>query len=121
MNNIKKLARLKRAKRAREQIKRLGIETGVVRLCIHRTPRHIYAQLIAPVEGRILAAASSLELRKEPKVPGKLETAQKVGQLLAQRAQEAGVMHTACDRAGFKYHGRVAALVSAAREHGLQV
>ncbi len=120
MNN-KKADRLRRATRTRMHIKRLGVEQGVVRLAIHRTPRHIYAQLIAPVGGQILAMASSLELRGQPKEPGKMEVAAKVGTLLAERAKQAGVEKTACDRSGFKYHGRIAALVNAARENGLSV
>ncbi len=121
MNNSKKEARLKRAQRSRAQIKRLGIEKGVVRLSIHRTPNHIYGQLIAPEGGKVLAMASSLELKQEPKEPGKLELAKKVGTLLAQRAEKAGIGQVACDRSGFKYHGRIAAFINAARESGLQV
>ena len=118
----KKLIRIRRAMRTRERIKRLGAEQGVVRLCIHRTPRHIYAQLIAPVDGKVLAMASSLEFRSETaEVSGKLAPAQRVGTLLAKRASEAGVGKVACDRSGFQYHGRIAALVDAARENGLQV
>ncbi len=120
--NIKKVSRLRRAKRTREQIKRLGVEKSVVRMTIHRTPRHIYAQLISAMGGNVLAMASSLELRTESKGDnGKVGVAQKVGALLAKRAGEAGVGPVACDRSGFKYHGRVAALVEAARENGLQV
>lgn len=118
----KKTVRLRRAMRTRERIKRMGAEQGVVRLCIHRTPRHIYAQLISPQGGKVLAMASSLELRSEASSEsGKVGVAQRVGSLLAKRAGDAGVQKVACDRAGFQYHGRIAALVDAARENGLQV
>src|SRR5262249_5541282 len=92
------------------------------RLSVHRSSRHIYAQLIDDAQGRTLAAASSLE--KDMK--GKLKTgadkaaAAEVGKLLAQRAVGAGVSEVVFDRGGFKYHGRVKALADGAREGGLK-
>jgi len=119
--NIKKQVRLKRSKRSRYLIKRLGAETGIARLSIMRSSCHIYAQVIAPVGGAVLASASTLELRTEVSSDGKIGKARQVGRMVAARAKEAGVTRVACDRSGFKYHGRVAALVEAAREAGIQV
>ena len=99
----KKVSRLRRAKRTRLKIR----ELGEVRLCVHRTPRHIYAQVISVAGDQVLASASTV-------------AAVKVGQLIAQRAKEAGIERVAFDRSGFKYHGRVKALADAARENGLE-
>lgn len=121
--HIKQKQRQRRAKRALMRIKRLGIEKGTHRLKIHRTPKHIYAQIIAPQGGSILAQASSLDadIRGEKFEGGKKAIAQMVGKLIAERAKAAGVKSAAFDKAGFKYHGRVAALADAARESGLDV
>lgn len=91
------------------------------RLCVHRTPRHIYAQLIAPTGAEVLACASSLEsgIKQNAGSTGNVETATKVGRLIAERAKAKGITRVAFDRAGFKYHGRVKALADAAREGGL--
>lgn len=113
----KKSARLRRAQRGRFTIKRLEI----ARLCVHRTPRHIYAQLIAPGGATVIAAASTLdeEFKKIGKLSGNVEAAKEVGKLIAERALKAGFKKIAFDRSGFKYHGRVKALADAAREGGL--
>lgn len=97
-------------------------ELGVHRLCIHRTPRHIYAQVIAPGGGQTLASASSLdaEVRKEVAAGGNVAAAKVVGRLVAERARSAGVESVAFDRSGFRYHGRIKALADAAREAGLR-
>ncbi|GIX31549.1 MAG: 50S ribosomal protein L18 [Porticoccaceae bacterium] len=112
----KKQARLRRARRARMKIR----ELGAVRLTVHRTPRHIYAQVISPDGGRVLAAASTLDKALRSGPTGNVEAARKVGQLVAERALAAGVRKVAFDRSGFKYHGRVKALADAAREAGLE-
>ena len=116
----KKTARLRRGLRTRYKIR----ELGVCRLCIHRTPRHIYAQIIIPAEmgDRTLAAASTLEptLRQALKSTGDVAAAKVVGQAIAEKAKAAGIIEVAFDRSGFKYHGRVAALATAARDAGLQ-
>lgn len=114
----KKEARLRRARRARFRIRQLGMH----RLCIHRTPRHIYAQVIAPTGDVVLAAASTVEVdvRSGVAYTGNSGAAQTVGRLIAERARAAGVEKVAFDRAGFRYHGRVQALAEAAREAGLQ-
>lgn len=113
----KKVSRQRRARRTRAKIR----ELGGYRLCVHRTPRHIYAQLIAP-EGGVLASASTLQknLVAALESTGNVEAAKVVGQAIAERAKEAGVSAVSFDRSGFKYHGRVRALADAAREHGLQ-
>jgi large subunit ribosomal protein L18 len=112
----KKQSRLRRARRARSKIRELGAN----RLCINRTPRHIYAQVISPDGDQVLASASTLDksLREGP--TGNVDAAKSVGTLVAERAKEAGITEVAFDRSGFKYHGRVKALADAAREAGLQ-
>jgi large subunit ribosomal protein L18 len=87
---------------------------------VHRTPRHIYAQLIEPGGGRVLASASTLGLRGEVKNTGNMEAAKAVGRQVAEKAAEAGVKSVAFDRSGFRYHGRIKALADAAREAGLK-
>jgi large subunit ribosomal protein L18 len=122
--SIKRNSRHRRATRTREKIKRYGRETGIARLCVNRSARHIYVQIIAPDSGNILASASSLEkgMRDESFAQmNKTDLAKHVGKLIAARAKEAGVGAVASDRSGYKYHGRVAALVEAAREDGLPV
>ncbi len=114
----KKLARSRRAKRARCKIRELGAH----RLCVNRTPRHIYAQIIAPDGAHVLAAASTLEsgLRAGLTGTGNIAAASAVGRAIAEKAKSAGITQVAFDRSGFKYHGRVKALADAAREGGLE-
>jgi large subunit ribosomal protein L18 len=114
----KKQTRLRRARRARARIKTLGAN----RLCVHRTPRHIYAQVISPDGDRVLASASTLDgdVRKDVEKTGGAAAAAVVGKMVAERARAAGITRVAFDRSGFKYHGRVKALADAARESGLE-
>lgn len=122
--NKKIASRYRRSRRTREHIKRLGAETGIARLSVNRSLRHIYVQVIAPEGGKILAHANSLEKAVRDAAnheDSKTDVAKKVGQLLAQRAKEAGVEAVACDRSGFMYHGRIAALIESVRENGLVV
>ncbi len=114
----KKTSRLRRGRRTRMKIRQLDVH----RLCVHRTPRHIYAQLIAPSGAQVLAAASTVEatVRQSVKSTGNIEAAKRVGQAIAEKAKAVGIERVAFDRSGFKYHGRVKALAEAAREHGLQ-
>jgi large subunit ribosomal protein L18 len=109
--NEKKEARLRRAKRTRAKISELRVN----RLCVFRSPRHIYAQIISP-DNKILASASSLGDDKS----GNVASAAKIGKLIAERAKTAGVTKVAFDRSGYGYHGRVKALAEAAREGGLE-
>ncbi|HLB42300.1 MAG TPA: 50S ribosomal protein L18 [Gammaproteobacteria bacterium] len=113
----KRLARLRRAKRTRMRIRVLGVK----RLNVHKTPQHIYAQITSSDGAQTFVTASTLdkELRKKLKSTSNVEAAEKVGQLLAKRALEAGVKAVAFDRSGFAYHGRVKALAEAVRETGL--
>lgn len=113
----KKSSRLRRARRARAKIR----ELGVARLTIHRTPRHIYAQVIG-ADGNVVAAANTLQkdLSADLKATGNADAATAVGKAVAERAIAAGISSVAFDRSGFKFHGRVKALAEAAREAGLQ-
>ena len=89
---------------------------------MHRTPRHIYAQLTDASGAKVLAAASTLQeaVREGLKSTGNVEAAKAVGRAIAERAKAAGVTKVAFDRSGFQYHGRVKALAEAAREAGLE-
>ena len=113
----KKVSRLKRARRGRAKIR----ELKVMRLSIHRTPRHIYAQVF-DAESHVVAAASTVQkdVAEGLKGTGNVEAAKAVGKAIAERAKAKGVTQVAFDRSGFKYHGRVKALADAAREHGLE-
>jgi large subunit ribosomal protein L18 len=90
------------------------------RLSVHRTPRHIYAQVIAPAGDKVIASASTLDSDLRKGATGNISAATAVGQLVAKRAKEAGIDKVAFDRGGYKYHGRVKALAEAARETGLE-
>ena len=114
--NVKKQARLRRAKRTRARISELGVE----RLCVYRTPRHIYAQVTTADGSRVLATASTLEKEQKTSATGNVEAATRIGALIAERAKTAGVSKVAFDRSGYNYHGRVKALADAAREGGLE-
>ena len=114
----KKSARMRRSRKARSKIR----ELGAMRLCVYRTPRHIYAQVISPAGSEVLASASTLDksVRTDVKSTGNVDAAGAVGKLIAERAKEKGINAVAFDRSGFKYHGRVKALADAAREAGLE-
>jgi large subunit ribosomal protein L18 len=118
MKISKKDRRVRRAIKARAHIRQLG----VARLTIHRTPRHIYAQVFDTTGGKVLAAASTVqeEVGKDLKGTGNVDAAKAVGKAIAERAKAAGVSKVAFDRSGFRYHGRVKALADAAREAGLE-
>jgi len=115
----KKATRQRRARRTRVRISLQGVH----RLCVHRTPQHIYAQIIAPEGDRVVASASTLtkELRGSLKSTGNIAAAAAVGKEIAVRAKQAGIEKVAFDRSGFRYHGRIKALADAAREAGLNV
>ncbi|MDE1464743.1 50S ribosomal protein L18 [Spartinivicinus poritis] len=114
--SIKRDSRLRRARSTRSKIR----ELGKTRLCVHRTPRHIYAQVIAADGSQVLASASTLDKQLRDEKTGNVEAAKKVGALIAERAKAAGVTDVAFDRSGFQFHGRVKALADAAREGGLE-
>jgi large subunit ribosomal protein L18 len=115
----KKERRQKRARRSRARIAQQDIH----RLCVHRTPRHIYAQVIDPATTKVVVTASTVQkdLRSAVKYTGNKDAAAAVGRAIAERAKAKGVERVALDRSGFKYHGRVKALADAAREAGLKI
>jgi large subunit ribosomal protein L18 len=90
------------------------------RLSVHRSGRHIYAQVISDAEGRTVASASTLEKDVRDQTGATVASAQDVGRRIAERAKAAGVTKVIFDRGGFLFHGRVKALADAAREGGLE-
>jgi len=114
--------RTRRQRRAGRTRARIALQ-DTHRLCVHRTPRHIYAQVIAPDRGTVVASASTVQkdLRAGLKSTGNKEAAAAVGKAIAERAAAKGVTRVAFDRSGFRYHGRVKALADAAREAGLEI
>jgi large subunit ribosomal protein L18 len=116
--NAKDIARIRRARQTRIRIR----EHGAVRLTVHRSNEHIYAQITTPTGDKVLASASSLEkeVRGQLKNGGNRKAAELVGQRIAARAKEKGIDQVAFDRAGYRYHGRVKALAEAARSGGLK-
>ncbi len=114
----KKASRMRRAARARAKIR----ELGVYRLTVHRTPRHMYAQIISESNDTVVTTASTLEKSIAAEIEsntGNIAAAAVVGKFIAERAKDKGVERVAFDRSGFRYHGRVQALADSAREHGL--
>ncbi len=115
MNKLsKKQARLKRSRKFRMQNKALSKIT----LSVHKTSRHIYAQIIDVAQGKTLASASSLSAKL--KNGGNIEAATKVGDLIAKSSEKSKIKEVTFDRAGFKFHGRIKALAQAARDGGLK-
>src|SRR5687767_10989979 len=114
----KKERRLRRAVKTRAHIRNLG----VARLSIHKTPRHIYAQLTDAGGSKVIASASTVQtaVKEGQKYTGNVDAAKAVGRAIAERAKAAGVTKVAFDRSGFRYHGRAKALADAARESGLE-
>jgi len=115
----KNLSRERRHNRVRRRV--FGT-SEVPRLCVYRSLKHIYAQLVDDDNGHILLSVSTLsvELREKIKKTGNKDAAKEVGILLAKRALKSGFKKVVFDRAGYKYHGRVKALADGAREGGLQ-
>jgi large subunit ribosomal protein L18 len=118
MHISKKQRRIRRAVKTRAHIRNLG----VARLSIHKTPRHIYAQVTDANGAKVLAAASTVQttVKSDLKYTGNVDAAKAVGRAIAEKAKAVGVTKVAFDRAGFRYHGRVKALADAARESGLE-
>jgi len=112
----KRTARLRRHSRVRNKVAGTAERP---RLAVYRSNRHIYAQLIDDDTARTLASASDREVKGGG--PGKIETAKAVGELVAERAKDAGIARVVFDRGGRRYHGRVAALADGAREKGLEI
>ena len=115
----KKASRIRRARKTRAKIRELGEH----RLCIFRTPRHIYAQIIALTGSEVVASASPVDpkIRGDMQTTGNVDAASVIGKTIAERAKAAGISKVAFDRSGFRYHGRVKALAEAARENGLEI
>ncbi|MBI3055642.1 MAG: 50S ribosomal protein L18 [Betaproteobacteria bacterium] len=111
-------ARLRRSRQTRHKI----AELKVVRLSVHRSNSHIYAQVIDPSGDKVLASASTLEpeVRNSIKYGGNVKAAAEIGKRIAEKAKQLGIEKVAFDRGGYRYHGRVKALAEAAREHGLK-
>jgi large subunit ribosomal protein L18 len=111
-------ARLRRARQTRAKI----AELGAVRLAVHRSNFHIYAQVIDASGAKVLAAASSAEaeVRQTLKHGGDTKSAAEVGKRIAERARKLGIDKVAFDRSGYRFHGRVKALAEAARAAGLK-
>ena len=114
----KNQARVRRARKTRAKI----AELKVVRLAVHRSNCHIYAQIFSGCGSQVLAAASTAEAEVKELVSsgGNVGAAKVVGKLIAERARAKGIEEVAFDRSGFRYHGRVKALAEAAREGGLK-
>jgi large subunit ribosomal protein L18 len=108
----------RRRQRVRTSLKKRGADRP--RLSVHRSGRHIYAQIIKDDEGRTVAAASTLDKEVRGKAGATTDGAQDVGRRIAERAKAAGVTRVIFDRGGFLFHGRVKALADAAREGGLE-
>lgn len=117
MPNLKN-KRIRRSKKTRATI----AELGVIRLSIHRSSSHIYAQLIDDKNNKTIASASTLEpdVKKVIKTGGNVEAASIIGKRIAEKGMKFGISNIAFDRSGYKYHGRVKALADAAREEGLK-
>ena len=113
----KNAQRLRRAARSRAKIR----ELKALRLSVHRTPQHIYAQIF-DVDSKVLASASTLQkdVREGLKSTGNTTATAAVGKAIAEKAKAAGIKQVAFDRSGFKFHGRIKALADAARENGLE-
>ena len=114
----KKQTRLRRARRTRAKIR----ELNVYRLSVHRTPRHMYAQITSADGSQTMVTASTLEkdVQAELKYTGNVNSAVAVGKALAKKAVAKGIEQVAFDRSGFKYHGRVKAFAESARENGVK-
>ena len=114
--SIKNESRLRRARKGRAKMRTQGVN----RLSVHRTPRHIYAQVFTPAGDKVVASASTLDGDLRQGATGNIDAAAAVGKLVAERAKQAGIVKVAFDRSGYRYHGRVKALANAAREGGLE-
>ena len=114
----RRVARVRRHRRVRKRV--VGVP-GHPRLCVFRSSRHIYAQVVDDTTGRTLAAASTLDPLVRGGAQPKKDAAKRVGALVAERSRAAGVSRVVFDRGGYAYHGRVAAVAEGAREGGLEL
>ncbi|MGC9385755.1 MAG: 50S ribosomal protein L18 [Hydrogenovibrio sp.] len=113
----KRATRLRRAKKTRAKL----ASQDRARLCVHRTPKHIYAQIISADGASVVASCSTVQadIKSQVAFGGNKEAAILVGKSIAEKAKAAGIESVAFDRSGFKYHGRVQVLADSARENGL--
>ena len=116
--STKREARGRRHRRVRKKVRGTAARP---RLSVFRSGRHVYAQVIDDVDGRTLAAASTLESGLRAGATGTVDAAKAVGKLVGERAKAAGIDTVVFDRGGFRYHGRVAGVADGARESGLKV
>ncbi len=120
----KVLSRQKGATRPRTKAVRRKIaeQTSRMRLTVHKSSQHIYAQIFTPDGAEVIACASSVEkdIRAKDFGPGKLKLSEAIGTLVAERAKAKGIVQVAFDRSGYKYHGCVKALAEGARAGGLE-
>jgi large subunit ribosomal protein L18 len=109
-------------RKTRNRYKLKAVNNGKVRLSVHRSPKHIYAQIIDDSKGITIVSASTVvgEVKKGLKATGNVEAAKKVGATIGKAALAANVKQVIFDRGGYSYHGRVKALAEAAREAGLE-
>ncbi len=114
----KKQSRLRRSRKTRSKIQ----ELSVPRLSVHRTPKHIYAQITTAGGGKVYVSASTVqaEVKQNIRYTGNADAAVAVGKSIAAKALASGIETVAFDRSGFQYHGRIKALADAAREAGLK-
>lgn len=114
----KKTSRLRRSRRTRIKLKKMVH----IRLCVHKTSKHIYAQVISGDGATVLAAASTVEkdIKVNCQYTGNTTSAAFVGEIIASRCRDKGIQKVAFDRSGYKYHGRIQSLADAARNKGLQ-
>ena len=117
--NISKTRRLARNKRQNRVRKKVTGSIERPRLCVFRSTKHIYAQIIEDVSGKTLASASTIAKEAEGNYGGNVEAAKLVGKQIAEKALAKDIKQVVFDRNGFLYHGRVKALADAAREAGL--
>jgi len=115
--HLKKTKRTRRALKSRMRMRKQGIE----RLSVTRSGRHIYAQVISADGAKVLAQASTLDETLRSEGACNIELASRVGELVADRAKNIGVMKVAFDRSGFKYHGKIKALAESIRENGVKI
>jgi large subunit ribosomal protein L18 len=117
--NLRTQSRIKRKKRIRKRV--IGTSERP-RLCVFRSAKHIYAQVIDDTRGHTLTAASTVEksIKKGSEKGGKIAAANQIGKLIAERAIQQGINKVVFDRNGFLYHGRLKAVSDGAREGGLE-
>ena len=120
--NQRKLVQVRRERRQRHVRKKLVGSVERPRLCIFRSSKHIYAQIIDDAKGHTLVSASTMDpdIKSQAAYGGNKAAASVVGKVVAERAKQAGIDKICFDRRSYKYHGRVQALADAAREAGLQ-